>query len=52
MSNPLKNFLSILGVTVVSSLFPFGYYGLIFGMPACLIASIIVTFLINKGVFK
>jgi hypothetical protein len=52
MGKPTKklfvNFLKILGVGLVSSLFPFFLIGLLMGAPAVLLASIVITFMFQK----
>jgi len=41
-------YLKILGLCLVSSLFPFFHFGLLFGFPSILLASLLITFVFRK----
>lgn len=50
--NPTKklflNYLKILGLGILASAFPFMHFGLLFGLPSTMLASILVTFVFRK----
>lgn len=47
-SSRFLRFLGILGLTVISSCIPFGPFGLIFGMPSAVIASILISLFLDS----
>lgn len=42
------NYLKILGIGLVASMFPFLILGVVFGFPSVLMASIVITFVFRK----
>lgn len=46
--NLLKEFLVILIIGALSSMFPLGVYGLMFGLPSYLLNAVLLTFIYRK----